>query len=59
MRYTCALDIADEYPDGITERSIGLVLGVTEKAARADIDRATGKLRERCDELGKVDDEEP
>ncbi len=59
MRYTCALDIADEYPDGITERGVGLVLGVSEKAARADIDRATGKLRERCDELGEVDGEEP
>jgi hypothetical protein len=45
MRYTCALDIADEYPDGITERSVGLVFGVSEKAARADIERAGDLLR--------------
>jgi hypothetical protein len=45
MRHTCALDIAAEYPDGITERSVGLALGISEKAARADIERAGGKLR--------------
>ena len=45
MRYPCALDIADEYPDGLTERSVGLVLGVSEKAARTDFTRAGGKLR--------------
>jgi hypothetical protein len=45
MRSTCALDLARDYPDGITERGVGLVLGVSETAARADIDRAIGKLR--------------
>jgi hypothetical protein len=45
MRYTCALDIADEFPDGITERGVGLVLGVSERAARVDIARATKTLR--------------
>jgi hypothetical protein len=45
MRYTCALDIADEYPDGLTERSVGLVLGVSERAARTDIERAGEQLR--------------
>jgi hypothetical protein len=44
MRYTCALDIADEYPDGLTERSVGLVLGVSETAAGADLQRARGVL---------------
>jgi hypothetical protein len=43
MRYTCALDVARDYPDGLTARSVGLVLGVSEKAAHADIERA--KLR--------------
>lgn len=47
MRYTCALDIADEYPDGITERGVGFVLGMGERAARADIDRAGEQLRGR------------
>jgi hypothetical protein len=45
MRYTCALDVADEYPDGLTERSVGLVLGVTENAAHADLERASEGLR--------------
>jgi len=54
MRYTCALDIADDYPDGITERSVGLVLGVSERAARADIDQAMHRWRMRipCEECG-------
>jgi hypothetical protein len=45
MRYTCALDVAEEFPDGITERSVGLVLGISEKATRADIERAKERLR--------------
>ena len=52
MRYTCALDIVDEYPDGITDRSVGLVLGVSEKAARADIERAGDGLRAELADLG-------
>jgi DNA-directed RNA polymerase specialized sigma24 family protein len=47
MRYSCALDVAEEYPDGITERSVGAVLGVSEKAAHADLRRATERLRDR------------
>lgn len=52
MRYTCALDIVDEYPDGITERGVGLVLGVSEKAARADLAHSREELREGLRELG-------
>lgn len=51
MRHTCALDVADEYLDGVTERSIGLVLGVSEKAAHADITRATERLRVKVRDL--------
>jgi hypothetical protein len=50
MRYSCVLDIADEYPDGLTERSVGLLLGVTESAARADIARAVDTLQAEFDE---------
>jgi hypothetical protein len=53
MRYTCALDIADEYPDGITERSVGLVLGLGERAAHADVQRATERLRGRVREVDR------
>ena len=45
MAYSCALDVADEYPDGVTEGSVGLVLGVTEKAAHTDIARAKERHR--------------
>jgi hypothetical protein len=41
----------DEYPDGITERGVGLVLGVGERAARTDITRAGEKLRAELAEL--------
>jgi hypothetical protein len=51
MRYTCALDVVDEYPDGITERGVGLVLGVGERAGRTDIARAGEKLRAELAEL--------
>lgn len=45
MRYTCALDIVDEYADGITERGVGLVLGIGERTVRADIERAGERLK--------------
>jgi hypothetical protein len=45
MRYTCAFDVVEEYPDGLTEHSVGLVLGVSEKAAHADISRAIERSR--------------
>lgn len=47
MRYTCVLDVAQDYPDGLTERSVGIVLGVSEKAAHAEIRRVTEQLRHR------------
>jgi hypothetical protein len=52
MRYTCALDVAEEFPDGITDRGVGLVLGVGERAARADIERAGEQLRAGLDRAG-------
>jgi hypothetical protein len=56
MRHTCALDAADEYPDGLTERSVGLVLGVSEKAAHGDVQRATERLRAELADIGRLDD---
>jgi hypothetical protein len=47
MKYTCALDVANEYPDGITDCGVGLVLGVSERGARMDIERAGERLRDR------------
>jgi hypothetical protein len=45
MRYSCALDVADEYPDGLTGRGVGLVLAISEKAAHADLQRAGVRQR--------------
>lgn len=33
LRYTCALDVADDYPDGLAAHSIGMLLGVGEGIA--------------------------
>lgn len=32
MRYSCALDVVDDFPDGLTPRQVGLLLGVTRQA---------------------------
>lgn len=39
MPHTCALDVADQYPDGLTAGNVGWLLGITEQA----IERETGK----------------
>jgi hypothetical protein len=54
MRYTCALDIPEEYPDGITDCGVGLALGVSERAAHAGVHRAMSRWRIgiACDECG-------
>ena len=51
-RYTCALDIADAYPDGLTERSVGLVLASprrprtkTSRGPRRNCGPADGRAR--------------
>jgi hypothetical protein len=46
MRYTCSLDIGDQFPDGLTQKSVGLVLGVSEKAAHAEVHQAVDELRD-------------
>jgi hypothetical protein len=33
MPYTCALDVADDFPDGLSSRDVGLLLGVSEQGA--------------------------
>ncbi len=37
MRYSCVLDVAEDYPDGIPYGSIGLLLGVTDKAIEQEV----------------------
>lgn len=45
MRYTCALDVAEQYPDELTEASIRLVLGVSEQAIGAELKGLTSRLK--------------
>lgn len=37
MRYTCSLDVAEDFPDGIDYPSIGALVGVTDKAIEQEI----------------------
>lgn len=45
--YTCSLDVARDYPDGIAERSVAFLLGVTEHAINAEAKAALIKFRAR------------
>lgn len=45
MMYTCSLDVARDYPDGIAESSVALLLGVTEHAINAETKAALIKFR--------------
>ena len=36
MMYTCSLDVARDYPDGIAESSVASLLGVTEQDINAE-----------------------
>jgi hypothetical protein len=51
MAYTCSLDVAQDYPDGLTEKSVAIVLGVTEKAINAEARTALIEFRARMREL--------
>ena len=46
MRYTCSLDAARDYPDGLSESSVAFLLGVTEQAVNAETRTALIKFRE-------------
>jgi hypothetical protein len=58
MMHTCSLDVVDDYPDGLTERSVAFLLGVTEKAIRAELKSALHGWRVAmpCDECGAIAD---
>ncbi len=45
MMHTCSLDVAHQYPDGLSEGSVALLLGVTEQAINAETQNALRKLR--------------
>jgi len=36
MPYTCALDVVDAFPDGLSPRRVGWLLAVTEQAIDAE-----------------------
>lgn len=45
MMYTCALDVARDYPEGLAESSVAFLLGVTEQAINAETRAAVDKVR--------------
>jgi hypothetical protein len=45
MRCTCSLDVARDYPDGLSESSVAFLLGVTEQAINAETRTALIKFR--------------
>jgi hypothetical protein len=45
MMHTCSLDVARDYPDGLSESSVALLLGVTEQAINAETRAALIKFR--------------
>ena len=47
MIHTCSLDVVNDYPDGLSESSVALLLGVTEQAINAETRAALEKLKTR------------
>ena len=45
MAHTCSLDVAERYPDGLSEDSVGALLGVTGQALGEEARAALAKLR--------------
>jgi hypothetical protein len=45
MMYTCSLDVARDYPDGLSESSVAFLLGVTEQAVNQETKAALIKFR--------------
>jgi hypothetical protein len=45
MMHTCSLDVVDGYPDGLSESSVALLMGVTEQAINAETRTALIKFR--------------
>jgi hypothetical protein len=43
--YTCTLDVTRDYPDGLAESSVALLLGVTEHAINAEAKAALVKFK--------------
>lgn len=53
LRYSCALDVIDDYPQGIPDSALGELLGVTRQASHALTARGLVRLRAGLD----LDDE--
>ena len=45
MAHTCSLDVVERYPDGLSEDSVGALLGVTGQALGEEARAALAKLR--------------
>lgn len=54
MPYSCALDIVDAYPDGLSSAAVGYVFGVSEQSIKEQVNRphvsdALEEIREYLD----------
>lgn len=52
MRYTCALDVARDYPDGAPTSLVAQLLGLSEQAIDAEVREAGQRWRERAEGRG-------
>jgi hypothetical protein len=50
MMYTCSLDVVHDYPDGLSEGSVALLLGVSHQAINAETQSALEKFRDAASE---------
>lgn len=46
MEYTCALDVADAHPDGVSLVDVAEILGVTTAAIKEEVGPSGGKLKQ-------------
>jgi len=51
MMHTCSLDVVDAYPDGLSEASVAILLGVTEQAINAETTNALREYKRRVKRL--------
>jgi hypothetical protein len=52
MPYTCAIDVAQEFPDGLTDAIVGQIMGVSRQAIDAETSAALRAFGEACSEMG-------
>lgn len=52
MPYSCVLDVVLDYPDGLSDRGIALVFGVTAQCIQVERSEAEAKLKAGLTAIG-------